>query len=633
MAGPWENYQTPAAAQPASGPWLRYQSPAGTPGGYTPASNPADTYRSPAQGQATAGRAPINGQATPAPTDMWAWWNQAHGNETPPRDPRDVLNRWAREAPDQFQAYQDWYQQNYGVPFATNLTGWNGLAWGAGPNYDFNEQAGNPMPQVDMAARTFVNGMTLGNSANLIRLLGGSDQAANLQEQAVEGYHIQNPELAGTLEMAGGALPFMLPGGLARAAGAGTRGVTAAETAGGIAGGAAAGYGYSDPNASPWQIAANMGLNAFLGGVGGRLGAEAGATRTGATRDAIAAEGNPLATTIPERTAPVAANDAAQTAFNPPDIFARSGRAEPWQAAYSETNLMSAAAETRAAARQVYDAIDASGYAVPRQQVDDVLQGLMGQFDQALGENPQARAILDDLINRSAQYPRGVQLGTLERWRQDLNQRISDLWRQGNGAEATLLTNARDAFDDQILALSAYQPAREAWLATMRLDTLSEAATRAADRAGRYGTKSYAEAFRDELARIKNNSRLWNRFSAEQQEAITRAIRDGGPLATPTSFINGLLGGGLQRVLTNIAGSGLAFAAHNPIFALPGALDLAARVTRGVSTRNNLSNVIRALQGPQVPYYIPLGPSAGQVITGGAGAAGAQGLFGFPAPR
>ena len=281
----------------------------------------------------------------------------------------------------------------------------------------------------------------------------------------------------------------------------------------------------------------------------------------------------------------------------------------PLSSSYSEEAIKLASRERRDVARELFDELDNSGFRVSRTEVDDALENILGEFTEALGENPNANRLLNDIIGRTAQHPGGVPIGTIERWRQDLSKRARDLWAQNNGAEAELVSSIIDALDDQILALTEYQPARAAWLSSIRLGSLETAAVRAADRAGKSnGSTSYEEAFRSQLQRIKDG-RQWNKFSQEQKDAITTAIRDSGPLSNIETILSTVFGSGIRRIMINVLGTGASVATGNPLFAFPAAADAAARISRVVSTQNNLTRMAELGGVPQRPP-----PSAGEAF-------------------
>lgn len=649
MAGPWENYQAPGAAQPASGPWLRYQSPAGTPGGYTPATDPADIFRA-QQPQATAGFTPVNGIGTETspPPNMWDWWQQAHGNEEPPNDPRQILTRWALEAPDQAIAFNNWHIQNYGVPFVTfgerspgayraaspsdALSMWirdnQGRPLSAITNWLTENTPGNPMPVGQMAWRTFANGATLGNSANILNLLGASDEAVNRQEQAVQGFHLQHPEAAGTLELAGGAIPFMLPGGAARLAGASARGVTAAETAGGVLGGAAAGYGYADPNASPWDIAASIGLNAALGGIAARAGARS-------AENVHPIQATPAAPII--RAVEPADNltQGLNRSFGLPEVPQVVPEGQPYARNVSQGDAYARASQS------LYQDLANSGLYVTANSFDNFANRLtidgtaIADFASLRGQITSGFEGVDRVMNRIAAMEKNtLSYMDLESLRQFISAEIRS---STNENEVRMLAQLRNQLSNYVDGLSggdfmtaagganmtpqqaqeAAQMARENWRIHEQFDILDTAVANATASAG-----DQMAALRNEIRKIvrAENRNPTHTFSAEQLDLMTQ-IAQGANRNVWTRFVNSL-GGVAPRGLAVIAGLTGTAISGNALPLLPILAGGAARKFTSDQTRNLFGQLYGGLGSQLVPYA----PSAWQAVGGGAGA----GIFGFP---
>lgn len=621
---PWLNdpVATPAAPAGPQQPWMNDPVVSGP---MTPATDPADIFRAPEQPQATIGRAPLNGQATPAPPDMWTWWNQAHGNDRQPTDPRDVLNRWAREAPEQFQAYNDWYQANYGVPFA-KLDTTGPLATVAG-RLDFNETTGNPMSPVEMGARTFAQGASLGLADNVMRLLG-ADEAANLQEQAVQGFHLQHPEAAGTLELAGGAIPFMLPGGAARLAGASARGVTAAETAGGVIGGAAAGYGYADPNASPWEIAASMGVNAALGGVGARWGSRA-------AENVHPIQATPAAPVI--RAVEPADNltQGLNRSFGLPEVPQVVPEGQPYARNVSQGDAYARASQS------LYQDLANSGLYVTTNSFDNFANRLtidgtaIADFASLRGQITSGFEGVDRVMNRIAAMEKNtLSYMDLESLRQFISAEIRS---STNENEVRMLAQLRNQLSNYVEGLSggdfltaagganmtpqqaqeAAQMARENWRIHEQFDILDTAVANATASAG-----DQMAALRNEIRKIvrAENRNPTHTFTAEQLDLMTQ-IAQGGNRTLWTRLVNSF-GGVAPRGLAAIAGITGAAATGNVAPMIPLLLGGAARQYTSGQTRH----LFGELQGITGSQLVPYAPSAWQAVGGGAGA----GIFGFP---
>lgn len=272
-------------------------------------------------------------------------------------------------------------------------------------------------------------------------------------------------------------------------------------------------------------------------------------------------------------------------------------RAASRAADFSEDALRSQAAEYRSEARQIYDELDRSGVRIDRQAMDDSFLQFMTANEEGLIETPAAERFLNTLISRTARYGEmqgGVPLGTLERWRQELNRKISDAWGQSRGEEAQMFERIQENVDNMILGHSDGAQ-REMWLYTMRFDALADAATRAADRAT--GTVTYDEALRRQLRTLKNG-RLWDRFTPEQQAAITEAIRSQSTLGGVNGLVNRVLGGGLQRTLSNALGLGGAIATSNPAYAAPALLGAFSQSADARALNRRLQDVAKAMNNP-----------------------------------
>ena len=70
----------------------------------------------------------------------------------------------------------------------------------------------------------------------------------------------------------------------------------------------------------------------------------------------------------------------------------------PPSSSYSEEAIKLASRERRDVARELFDELDNSGFRVSRPEVDDALENILGEFTEALGENPNANRLLNDII-------------------------------------------------------------------------------------------------------------------------------------------------------------------------------------------------------------------------------------------
>lgn len=592
MAGPWENYQTPAAAQPASGPWLRYQSPAGTPGGYTPASNPADAYRS--------------GTTQPLSNEEWYQmhpetrdWAAQYGF---PDTPQAAYRARQHFDPEGFRTYQQWLGAQ--GPEAM-------LADAGQPHINASPTLTS---RAEMAGRTLAQGLTFGNLDNIMAATG-HQRAADIQNQLVEGYRIIDPTVSRAIEIAGSAIPMIIPGTIAAKLGAGARALTATETAAGAVGGAAAGWGNSDPNAPISERLGSMAVNGVLGAIGGRLGAEAAAARPGATPAAIAAEGDATATTLPARV--VRPNVPAET--NPGALFARqvSGPAE----------------EFRAAARTNYQAMEQSGLTIAPNSFDN----LGARFD--IITEPARFSRFDSVKSIASEISelRGGSLSynDLEGIRQSINDEIAGATNpkelRALGQLRAELDNYINNLDQKDFLFNANQnltpeqartmvaQARADWRTGQKIDILDEI-TRRAELAPA-GTEDRVIVRQLRSILLNENERAY--FTDAELQAMVDIVN--GDKTAWGRFLN-YVGRFAPNRLGGIIGGITALGTGNVAATVP--LIAGAAATRAAG--NRVSGGFANLYNTAAASMVPLAPGAQQAIAGGAGAAGGQGLFGFP---
>jgi hypothetical protein len=245
--------------------------------------------------------------------------------------------------------------------------------------------------------------------------------------------------------------------------------------------------------------------------------------------------------------------------------------------------------ETLAATGDLYDDLTLRLYQnipdhrVSQNEIVGALSPAIDDMAEALGRTGPLQpgspeAVLEDILQRATRFgDEGVPLAQIERWRQRINKNITNAFRGGRGDDGELLISVRDALDDGILALTeSAAPARQAYLTSIRLSALREASERAADRAAQGG--DYNALFRRELQSMKRR-KVWDRFSPEQQQAITDAIRVQGPLAPLERMMSMVIPPGLGRTVANSVGPLGAAATGNAAMAIPAALSLANSLT------------------------------------------------------
>ena len=290
---------------------------------------------------------------------------------------------------------------------------------------------------------------------------------------------------------------------------------------------------------------------------------------------------------------------------------------------FSEDVIKDTSQSYRTLVRALYDEVDASGFRVARNEIDDIWVGVMDEFEEALGRNTGAappaagspEAVLNDLIERTAmQGVEGVPLGKVERWRQRLSKQINNAYRGGRGDDAELLEVIRDALDDNILQLTEQgSPARQAYRTSLQMRALEDAATRAADDAVT-SSMTYEELFRRNLKRLKR-TRQWDRFDTAQRQAITDAIRARGPMASIEKLTARVFGSGLGRQLVNTAGAGMFLATGNVAGLAPGMVTAADRITSGLATNRALTGAVDAVSPPPRKTHFGFPPLLGEPLT------------------